>query len=193
MKGRAAYALNPKADNERCKAYRKKNEVIHKERKKQYYQRNKETILEKRKDYVQNNKDKVKEWFILNKEYRIKYMSNLKKYRKENDELYKCICTIRANIYSAFKRKNFEKNTTTKKILGCDWETFKEYIEKQFQDGMTWQNYGINGWEYDHIIPIASAQNIEEVFKLNHYTNFQPLWSLENKEKGAKYIIEITA
>jgi hypothetical protein len=52
---------------------------------------------------------------------------------------------------------------------------------------MTWDNYGkyngeLNyGWEIDHIIPIASATTIDEVLKLNHYTNLQPLCSYTNR------------
>jgi hypothetical protein len=40
----------------------------------------------------------------------------------------------------------------------------------------------------DHIIPISSAKTEEEIIKLNHYTNFQPLWWEENMAKGAKGI-----
>ena len=51
---------------------------------------------------------------------------------------------------------------------------------------MVWENYGM--WEYDHIIPLSSAKNEEEVIKLNHYTNFQPLWKEENKLKSNKIL-----
>ena len=33
----------------------------------------------------------------------------------------------------------------------------------------------------NHIIPISSAKTIEDVIRLNHYTNFQPLDSYENR------------
>ena len=38
------------------------------------------------------------------------------------------------------------------------------------------------------IIPISSAKTEEEIIKLNHYTNLQPLWSRENMSKGNKLI-----
>lgn len=53
---------------------------------------------------------------------------------------------------------------------------------------MSWDNYGkyngeFNfGWDFDHIIPVSSAKTIEEVYKLNHYTNFQPLCSKINRD-----------
>jgi len=51
---------------------------------------------------------------------------------------------------------------------------------------MSWENYG--DWHIDHIIPISSAKNNDEVYKLNHYTNFQPLWALDNMKKSNKII-----
>jgi len=55
---------------------------------------------------------------------------------------------------------------------------------------MNWQNYGnpVDGliepnktWDIDHIIPISSAINEDELLKLNHYTNLQPLCSYYNR------------
>jgi len=37
------------------------------------------------------------------------------------------------------------------------------------------------GWDMDHIIPIASAESEEDIIKLNHYTNLQPLCSFVNR------------
>jgi len=51
---------------------------------------------------------------------------------------------------------------------------------------MNWNNYG--KWEIDHIRPMASAKNEEQTIELNHYTNLQPLWKNENREKNNKII-----
>jgi hypothetical protein len=55
---------------------------------------------------------------------------------------------------------------------------------------MTLENHGqgIGKWNIDHIIPISSAQTEEEIYKLNHYTNLQPLWWEENMAKGKKIL-----
>ena len=55
---------------------------------------------------------------------------------------------------------------------------------------MNWDNYGsykINEqrtWNIDHIIPLSSAKNEDELIKLNHYTNMRPLCSKENLDKS---------
>ena len=46
---------------------------------------------------------------------------------------------------------------------------------------MSWSNHG--KWHLDHIIPISSARTKEEAIKLNHYSNFQPLWAIDNLVK----------
>ena len=38
------------------------------------------------------------------------------------------------------------------------------------------------GWDIDHKIPLASAETEEELLKLNHYTNLQPLCSRINRD-----------
>lgn len=82
--------------------------------------------------------------------------------------------------------KDFYKNSKTKDFLGGDFQTVKLYIEKQFSEGMTWENHSIHGWHIDHIIPLSSAKTEEELKSLCHYTNLQPLWAKDNISKGAK-------
>lgn len=52
---------------------------------------------------------------------------------------------------------------------------------------MTWENR--NEWHIDHITPLSSAKTEEELYKLCHYTNLQPLWAEENLKKGNKIIV----
>jgi 5-methylcytosine-specific restriction endonuclease McrA len=63
-------------------------------------------------------------------------------------------------------------------------------LESKFEPWMNWSNHGnwngcpqkINtAWDIDHIVPISSARNEEEIMKLNHYTNLQPLCSYTNR------------
>jgi len=64
----------------------------------------------------------------------------------------------------------------------------KKYLEDKFSEGMTWDNKGFYGWHIDHIIPLSSAKNEEDIIRLSHYTNLQPLWGKDNMKKGNKVI-----
>jgi hypothetical protein len=72
--------------------------------------------------------------------------------------------------------------------LGCSIEELKKYLELKFLPGMSWANHGLRGWHIDHIIPLASANSEEELKKLCHYSNLQPLWSEDNLSKGDKLV-----
>jgi hypothetical protein len=76
---------------------------------------------------------------------------------------------------------------TTLELLGCNSEFFKEYLENNFLDGMTWENYG--EWHIDHMKPCAAFDltNEDDQRKCFHYTNLQPLWALDNIIKGANF------
>jgi hypothetical protein len=95
-------------------------------------------------------------------------------------------CNLRKRTWEAFKNKGYSKNTKTQEMLGVDWEVAKQHIERQFTKGMNWDNYG--EWEIDHIIPLSSAKDENELIKLFHYTNTKPLWYDENRSKGYKII-----
>ena len=92
------------------------------------------------------------------------------------------ISNLRNRTRQAFKAKKWNKNGT-EKMLGCDWETAHKHLEIQFTKGMNWENQG--EWHIDHIIPLVSANTKEELIKLCHYTNLQPLWAEDNLKKGA--------
>ena len=69
-------------------------------------------------------------------------------------------------------------------LLGCTIQEARNHIEKQFIDGMSWENYG--KWHIDHIKPCASFDLTKEndQRKCFHYTNLQPLWAKDNLVKG---------
>ena len=51
---------------------------------------------------------------------------------------------------------------------------------------MSWDNYGQEGWVIDHIYPLSKAKSEDELYRLNHYTNLQPLWWYDNLMKSDK-------
>jgi hypothetical protein len=93
--------------------------------------------------------------------------------------------TIKSLIYSSIKNGGFAKKSRSNEILGTSYNEFKLFIENKFLEGMTWDNHG--DWHLDHITPISWAKTEDEIYKLNHYSNFQPLWKEDNLSKGNKY------
>jgi hypothetical protein len=89
---------------------------------------------------------------------------------------------LRRLICTSLSRKGYTKKSRTHQILGIDYNEFAKYIEKQFVNGMNWDNR--KEWHLDHIVPISFAQNEEDIRKLNHYTNFRPLWAEENMKRS---------
>jgi hypothetical protein len=147
-----------------------------------YYQRNKEKCAERKKIYNQKNKVELQ-----------KKRNEYRKKRKKTDELYKLTNSIRRNINNAFKRNGYNKTSKTFELLSCSFEEFKTYLESSWESWMNWDNYGLYngepnyGWDIDHIIPSSSAMTEEELIKLNHFTNLQPLCSYINRKIKRDY------
>ena len=195
----------------RCKSckiiYQKQYSIENPDKIKEYRTKNKEILYEKKKInrnlYPEKEKQWYKEWVLKNKEKKQAYM---KQYRQDNKEKIKATTAIyyqnnpeialkikiaknlRTRISYAFKNKKFIKEEETIKMLGCDFNFFMKHIESLFTQGMNWDNYGINGWHIDHIIPISSGKDYNQMCSLNHYTNLQPLWAKENIRKGNKIL-----
>jgi hypothetical protein len=164
-----------------------------------YYQKYKDDFKSYRMEYVLKNKDEIakkrknkseqlKPYF---KEYRQKNRAKInefiKKYNKRKraiDPLFKMKANIVNRTSQMFKVKGWLKNGRTRIMLGASYSEVKYYLGGLFTEGMSWDNYG--KWEIDHIIPLASAKNEEELTALCHYKNLQPLWKLDNIIKGKK-------
>lgn len=156
---------------------------------------NKCHLFRNKKYYVENlvyQRDRGKEKYVKNKNLILKRNREWIKRKIEENPVEGVKIKYRTLIYQAINRflkkgyKITNKNPLYE-VLGCDIEFFIKHIENQFYDGMTWENKGITGWHIDHIIELKTATTIEEVKKLNHYTNLQPLWAKDNLAKNRKY------
>jgi hypothetical protein len=198
------YRLNNK---EKSKEYNKKFRLNNKDYDKIYSLNNQKKIKEYQKEYRNKigskyyNKETAKIFYVINKEKiiesvtkykkinKIKYNENAKKSisnRRLTDPLFKLKCNIRNLIYASIKKRNYYKKSKTITILGCSIDYFKQHLQNQFTKGMSWENAG--KWHLDHIYPVSLAKDEEELIRLNHYTNFQPLWAKDNLQKGNKII-----
>ena len=210
-KAKAYYEANKKSNKEKriskAKAYYEANKKKINARNKAWRESNKDKIIAYKKSYYQANKDKAKASSNVNckayqKAYREANKEKMKSYRKSNkekinaqrnairnakrktDHLFKLKCNLRSRTYLAFKSKGYKKESKTAKTLGASYKIVSKHLERQFTDGMNWENYG--DWHVDHIIPLASAKTKAELIKLCHFRNLQPLWAADNLSKGCR-------
>ena len=168
-------------NRERVKANQEKwheNNLEYREKyQKSYYNANRDKILENNKKYNNENKEKV----------RVRKSEWTKQQRLTNPQL-RVKDSMRARVRGLLTRDNITKKNTTQELIGCDFEYLRKHLESQFTEGMTWENYGRNGWHVDHIIPCNNFDltDIEQQKKCFHYTNLQPLWEFDNLSKGSK-------
>ena len=184
---------------EERKAYYEANKEKIAEYRKKYYQANKEKIADRNKAYRKANKEKIiereKAHYKANKEKILKQKKGYEKQKYKSDPLYKLKRIYRTSCGRAFNSIGKKKNNKSLKLLGLkDWEEFAEYLFKQFYNHpktgkkMTFDDHGLYGWHIDHIIPLDTAKTEEDIIKLCHYTNLQPLWAKDNLRKGNKIL-----
>ena len=180
-----------------CKTCKKKTRLEkQKEWNKKYRENNKEKVKEDRennKGYIKNYKDKNRE--LLNKKAREKYKENPKKFNDRNkaymakNKNARIAANLRSRLNKALKGET--KKQKTLELLGCSSEEYVKYLEENFEEGMSWENYGRKSgkdrwWEIDHTIPL-SKYNLKDENQLadaTNYLNTKPMWQEENIKKS---------
>ena len=190
-----------KCFNEITLIYKEKNKKKYKEQKQEFFQKNKKLLLEKKQNWRKNNPEEYKKqnrnyWEktkdLQSKKKKIWIENNREKYnsywtnRKNIDPKFKLLMGMRSRLSGYLKKLHISKKNKTFDIVGCTPEFLKEHLETQFVDGMTWDNR--SEWHIDHIIPLSSAKTEDELYKLCHYTNLQPLWAEDNLKKSNKIL-----
>jgi hypothetical protein len=144
-------------------------------------------LLKKKSEYYHRVKND--DWF---KDY---YKNKVRDYKKE-------VAAVKANPHrhiksklrkmtcNAFNRRHkpewVKKGNKTEELLGTDFFTVREFLERQFLKGMTWDNYGTE-WNIDHVIPLdVAGDDVELINKLCYYQNLSPTWSKDNFKKSFK-------
>lgn len=94
-------------------------------------------------------------------------------------------------VRDALAKHGAYKNGSFIKHVGWTVEELKTHLESKFQPGMSWDNYGRDGWHLDHKTPdswfsYSSAE--DEGFKQSwSLDNLQPLWEKDNCRKSNRY------
>jgi hypothetical protein len=173
-----------------------------KETLKKYYNdpKKKQAKIIREKLYNQNPENRARKYLlrkkkakIYNQKYRLSQKgkeANRRGVKKalKTSPIYKMANAVRRRLGEYLNLKGLTKTNKTFTIVGCTPAELKIHLEKQFKPGMTWWNHTPKGWHIDHIIPLASAETLEETEKLAHYTNLQPMWATENLKKSNKII-----
>lgn len=103
----------------------------------------------------------------------------------KRNRLSSCISRrIRSSLDTDKSGKHWEN------IVDFTLDELKVHLEKLFQPGMTWDNYGKFGWHIDHKIPVSSfnivSYDCDDFKKCWALDNLQPMWWRDNLIKGSK-------
>jgi hypothetical protein len=162
--------------SEHNKLYNKSNAYKITIQRKSFYDENKERLL---------NDKKIK--YEANRDIFIKRNAEYDKNKRQADPIYRFKKNVRTMIGKSLKKKSYTKKSQTFKIIGCLQDDFIKYIESKWESWMNWDNYGLFngepnfGWDIDHIRPMITGETEDEIIRLNHYTNLQPLCSYINR------------
>ncbi|MEN6401124.1 MAG: hypothetical protein ABFD94_04210 [Armatimonadia bacterium] len=118
-------------------------------------------------------------------EYRIKF--NMRR------QLVKAACNdgVAETIRLALKRGH--NSPFLERELGYTASELRAHLERQFHDGMTWDDYLSGKIHIDHIMPKASfdLSKHEEWVACWSLPNLRPLWALDNTSKSDKTLFLI--
>lgn len=173
------YLKNREKILKRAKEYNESLTPSRKEEKrmyiKEYHETHKEEAKVKRKEYVKNNRQAI--LTNQNENFRI---------RRKSDPLFKLRRNVSTMVWQAL---TMNKNGSILKYLSYTMEELKQHLENQFDEKMTWSNYG-SYWHIDHIIPQSalpyasmSDDNFQKCWGLS---NLRPLEAIENIRKSNK-------
>jgi hypothetical protein len=103
-----------------------------------------------------------------------------------NNEMCRKAQVWRAKVRQILRSDEDSRYKTAELLIGCSASEFREHMEKLFKEGMSWENR--KEWHVDHRVPCASANSLEDLAKLFHFKNLQPLWVEDNHVKGTKTV-----
>lgn len=157
-----------------------------------YREENREKVLEQKQKYRLNNKEKIKE-YRSSPEAKKRRNDRRNKRRKEEPSFrlqYNISNIVRMYLHLG----DGGKSSGTWSALPYTPQELREHLESQFEDWMSWENYG-NGegkWNIDHITPqsklLYDSLEHPNFLKCWALDNLQPICYFENIKKGNRNI-----
>lgn len=174
-------------------------------RKKLYYQNNKEKLCKRTHFYQQKNKDKIrkrKRLYYKNNKEKTDKRQKIYRQKPETKKIRNQWFRERRRIYPQFRLSMNMGSAICRALkqnkVGRHWEVLVDYtlsqlkhrLESQFDNKMTWKNYGTY-WEIHHIKPqslfnfiTSEDKKFKECWALS---NLQSLEIGENRSRGNSY------
>jgi hypothetical protein len=172
--------------------YHKRYYITHKKELDEYRKVHQDENKEYQKRYRAAHKKQIKInmrlYYLKNKAKIIRQHSQYQMNKRRVDLNFRILDNLRSRLHDALH--GYSKSDKTLKLIGCNTEQLIKHLETQFKSGMSWSNYG--KWHIDHIIPCShfDLSKSKEQRKCFHYTNLQPLWAEENRQKLNKLQIK---
>ena len=120
------------------------------------------------------------------------YHRNYQQERSDNDIEFKITNRLRSRTRAAIRYGQGLKQKETLELLGCPNQKARQHIEEQFEEGMSWENWTMDGWHLDHIRPCISfdLRMESQQFVCFNYRNLMPVWSQKNLSKNDTYELQ---
>ena len=144
----------------------------------------KEEVREYQREYYKKYRAKNRKRLIeYTKQWKIKNKKRYKVYQRKYNKKYQKLLhktSIKYRINNSFhsiicKSLNGKKaGRRWEKLVGYTFEDLTQHLERQFNDKMSWDNYG-SYWVIDHIKPRSLFK-----YMTNHDSEFKKCWALDN-------------
>ena len=144
------------------------------EQNRQYQLEHREEKLAYLREYHRKNKDRVREQSRAQRKKRL-----------ATDPIYKTKRQAQLSIWKAFNGNGYISMDKIKYWVGCSADELTAHLKRTWEEEyhVKW-----NGQPYnvDHIIPLVTARTVEDVRRLNHYTNLRLITPEDNFAKGLR-------
>jgi hypothetical protein len=201
-RGRKKYWANPAKARAATAKWRMANRDAALEKERERREANREVLRQRDRDRIARDPDRHRQ---KSREYRERHPDRVraasKKWAKANPEKVReasrrrlaespkrrITNSVRAAVHRGLS-KGGKNGRRTFEALGYSVDDLLSHLERQFLQGMSWENFG--EWEIDHRLPLAMFDyrtvDDDEFKQAWSLTNLQPLWAPDNRKKRAR-------